>query len=107
MIFSSRLIVVLAFGALLPQGVLAANQGAEAMNSNQQSIQVMRSRHDAEIMSVEGVVSVGTGLSKDGEPCLAIGTSVPPEQVREKLPQAIFDVCVEITQVGEIKAQED
>lgn len=99
----SRFTMLLA-GALLMQGA-AICHGAESMNTDKQSIENIRAKHDSEIMSVEGVVSVGTGLGKDGQPCLVIGTSVPVEEVRARLPEEIFEVCVEITHVGEIKAQ--
>ncbi|MEZ5812444.1 MAG: hypothetical protein R3D45_13610 [Rhizobiaceae bacterium] len=82
-----------------------SSQGARAMNSDQQSIEAVRAKFDAEIMAVDGVVSVGTGTGRDGRPCLMIGTSAPPEDVKARLPEAIFEVCVEISPVGEIKAQ--
>ncbi len=75
------------------------------MNEAQQAIETMRGRFDQQIMATEGVVSVGTGLSEDGQPCLVIGTSGPVDAVRARLPQEIFDVCVEIRHVGDIEAQ--
>lgn len=82
-----------------------SSQGARAMNSDQQSVESVRAKFDAEIMAVDGVVSVGTGTDENGRPCLMIGTSAPPEEVKARLPEAIFEVCVEISHVGEIKAQ--
>lgn len=75
------------------------------MNEAQQAVETMRGRFDQQIMATEGVVSVGTGLSEDGQPCLLIGTSRPVDEVKAGLPQEIFDVCVEIKHVGDIEAQ--
>lgn len=75
------------------------------MDETQQAIEAMRGRFDQQIMATDGVVSVGTGLSQDGRPCLMIGTSAKPEDVRSRLPEDIFEVCVEITHVGDIEAQ--
>lgn len=84
----------------------AANgNGNESMDPEIQEIENVRNAHESQIMAIDGVVMIATGLSKDGKPCLKIGTSVSPEKIRDKLPAAIFSVCVEIENVGEIKAQ--
>lgn len=68
-------------------------------------IEKIRAQYETEIMAVDGVISVATGLSADGKPCLQIGTSLSPEKVRPRLPAAIFDVDVEVNYLGTIKAQ--
>lgn len=85
---------------------IAANaDGMESMDPKLQEIEKVRNAHESQIMGIEGVVMVSTGLGKDGNPCLKIGTRVPPESIRDKLPKAIFRVHVEIDYVGEIRAQ--
>lgn len=83
----------------------ANGSGNVSMDPEMQEIENVRNAHEREIMSIDGVVLVGIGLGKDGKPCLKIGTSVPPETVRDSLPAEIFKVCVEIEHVGEIRPQ--
>jgi hypothetical protein len=68
-------------------------------------IEKIRAQYETLIMAVDGVISVATGLGAGGKPCLQIGTSLPPEKVRPRLPAAIFDVDVEVNYLGTIKAQ--
>jgi hypothetical protein len=85
---------------------MAANaNGNGSMDPEMQEIEKIRTAHEMEIMDTDGVVMVSTGLGRDGKPCLKIGTRVPPETVRDKLPKSIFRVCVEIDFVGDIEAQ--
>ena len=71
----------------------------------QEAIDAIRAKYDDEIMAIVGVVTVSTGLDKEGSPCLKIGTSVPPDEVRGKLPEAVLRTCFEIEWVGDIEAQ--
>ena len=83
----------------------AQTNGLNDMIDKEQAVAAVQAKHDTEIIAIEGVVSVGIGLSKTGEPCLKIGTSGSTEGIREKLPDAAKDICVEIEQVGNIEAQ--
>jgi len=56
-------------------------------------------------MNIDGVVSVSIGTDKSGKPVLKIGTSVPPEQVRARLPQQLLEAGAELEFVGDIRAQ--
>ena len=69
------------------------------------AIEKIRAQHETEILAVDGVVSVAIGLNADGKPCLQIGTSLPPDKVRPKLPKAIFSVDVEVIYMGTLEAQ--
>lgn len=75
------------------------------MNQDIQDIEQLRARFDDLIMAIDGVESVGIGLNEQGKACLMLGTSLPVEQVRAKLPKEIFKVPVEITYIGKISAQ--
>ncbi len=83
----------------------APANGTCNMTDKEQSIDAVRAKHDADIMAIDGVVTVATGLDKHGTPCLKIGTSGPPEEIREKLPDAVREICFEVEQVGDIEAQ--
>jgi len=75
------------------------------MEADLQAIENMRAQYESRLMAIKGVVSVSTGIGKTGKPCLKIGTSVPVEQVRTKLPEDLFQVEVELEYLGEIRAQ--
>ncbi len=70
-----------------------------------QKIEQMRARFDDTIMAIDGVESIAIGLNEKGEPCLMLGTSVPVEQIRARLPKEIFEIPVEISYIGRISAQ--
>ena len=98
-----HMILVAAFLATTTQA--AQTNGFTNMEDKEQAVAAVQAKHDTEIIAIEGVVSVGIGLTKDGEPCLKIGTSGSTEGIREKLPDATKDICVEIEKVGDIEAQ--
>jgi hypothetical protein len=75
------------------------------METEQNKIENLRAEYDALLMSIKGVVSVSTGLGKTGRPCLQIGTSLPVEQIRPKLPKELFQVDVVLEYIGEIHPQ--
>ena len=97
-------ISVLIFASTLPGQVCDENSKREtAMETS--AIEKMRVQYEADILVVDGVVSVAIGLNAEGKPCLQIGTSLPPEKVRPKLPAAIFSVDVEVIYMGTLEAQ--
>jgi hypothetical protein len=69
------------------------------------SIQEVKQRHEAELMAMPGVVSVGIGRGERGEPVLVIGLDRERRDLRERLPKRLegYDVRTEI--VGPIRAQ--
>ncbi len=69
------------------------------------TIESIRAEYEALLMAIPGVVLVGTGLGADEKPCLMIGTSRPVDEVREQLPEEIFQVPVELNYLGDIEAQ--
>jgi hypothetical protein len=81
------------------------NKEDVTMETDVHKIEDVRATLDSKIMAIPGVVSVATGLAKDGSPCLKIGTSVPVEQVRGLLPRELAGIPVELENIGEIQAQ--
>ena len=75
------------------------------METNQLTIENLRTKYDSHLMSINGVVSVSTGMGKSGKPCLKIGTSLPTDQVRPKLPEELFQMEIELEYFGEINSQ--
>jgi len=75
------------------------------METNQLTIENLRTKYDSYLMSINGVVSVSTGIGKGGKPCLKIGTSLPTDQVRPKLPEELFQMEIELEYLGEINSQ--
>ena len=104
-IFRPLLHTVAMLALLVSTTQAAQTNGFTNMEDKEQAVAAVQAKHDTEIIAIEGVVSVGIGLTKDGEPCLKIGTSGSTEGIREKLPDATKDICVEIEKVGDIEAQ--
>lgn len=79
----------------------------EPMETELNKIENLRAEYDSLLMSIKGVVFVSTGLGKTGRPCLQIGTSLPIEQIRPKLPKELFQVDVVLKYIGEIHSQDE
>ena len=97
-------LIVLSFVLFWPGAAIFADR-AGSMTQDNETIESIRMRYEAQILETEGVVGVSTGIDEDGTPCLMVLTSAPPESVRSALPKEIFEVCVRINDVGEIKPQ--
>ena len=68
-------------------------------------VEKLRGLYESTILSVNGVSSVSIGLCANGKPCLQIGTSVPVEQVRSRLPVELFENEIELHYIGVVEAQ--
>ncbi len=88
---------------LFYQGDLTPAAAAPQLSPEYQDLERLRAKIEADLMKVEGVVMVATGICGDGKPCLKVGTSVPVEQVRPNLPQELAEARVELEYVGEIR----
>jgi hypothetical protein len=75
------------------------------MGSEFEAVDDIRTHLEPKIMAIQGVAYVGVGIANDGKHFLKIGTSVPPDEVRAKLPPEVFQVEVVIEYVGVIEAQ--
>lgn len=89
---------------LVYQGQLGPQAMPTEMSPEYQEIERLRAEVEAELLAIDGVVMVATGLGADGKPCLKVGTSVPVDQVRPKLPQGL-KVPVEVEFLGDVRIQ--
>lgn len=69
------------------------------------SIQEVKKQHEASILQLSGVVSVGIGLDPNGNQAIIVGLDGPNPKTQAKIPTALggFPVVVQI--VGPIRAQ--
>ncbi len=63
----------------------------------------VKSRHEARLLGMPGVVGVGLGTS-DGGPVIRVYVSKDTPRVRKALPESLEDVPVEIIVSGPIRA---
>jgi hypothetical protein len=86
-------------------GQAESTQWREPMDPDMQQIQQLRSRYEARLLAIDGVVSVSIGLGEDGRPRLKIGTSEAVDTVRPRLPADLPEADVDLEYIGEIRAQ--
>lgn len=68
------------------------------------SIQEVKKKHEARLLAMPGVVSVGIGRDEDGNPAIIVGLDGPRPETVAQLPQFLED-CLVLTQIiGTIKA---
>ncbi len=80
---------------------IGAITGACEMES---SIQQVKAQHEAELMAIPGVVSVGIGKNKKGEPAIVVGVEKERKEILSAIPQDLNGFPVEIRPVGRIVA---
>lgn len=68
------------------------------------SIQAVKKSHEAELLSVPGVVSVGIGRDDEGRAVIVVGLDRERPEARQQLPGRLdgYDVRAEV--VGKVKA---
>lgn len=71
----------------------------------QDSIQEVKARHEARLMEVPGVVSVGIGRDEAGEAVIVVGLDREQRAVRERIPQRLEGYKVHVRVVGRPTAQ--
>lgn len=69
------------------------------------TIQQVKEKHQAEFMALPGVVSVGIGLSPEGEQAIIVGLDGKHPDTQKKLPVELEGYKVISRTVGVIKAQ--
>lgn len=72
------------------------------MNS---TIQEVKKKHQNELMSLPGVVSVGIGLNDQGQQVIVVGMSEDKPVDKTKIPASIDGFTVTVKLVGTLKAQ--
>jgi hypothetical protein len=68
------------------------------------SIQEVKKKHEARLLAMPGVVSVGIGRDEDGNPAIIVGLDGPRPETVAQLPQFLEDWPVLIQIIGTIKA---
>ena len=71
----------------------------------QTSIQDVKNRHEKQLLSLPGVISVGIGLDDKKNPVIIIGVKKDDAELKSKLPQQLEGYRVSIQQTGTIRAQ--
>ena len=69
------------------------------------SIKEVKKQHEARLLELPGVVSLGIGLNKDGQSVIVIGLDGPNAETEAQLPSRLEDYPVEVRIVGTMKAQ--
>ncbi len=69
------------------------------------SIQDVKKKHEARLMSLPGVVSVGIGLAPDGRPAVMVGLDKSRPEVQGQIPSQLEGHPVIVQILGTIKAQ--
>ena len=80
----------------------AAVGGEEPMTL---SIKEVKSKHTAQLMALPGVVSVGIGRDRDGQPAIIVGLDGSHPEAADEVPRVLETYPVITQVVGPIKAQ--
>lgn len=76
-----------------------------AAGSSDMGIREVKSRHEQSLLGTAGVVSVGIGLTPQGEEAIVVGIASDDAAVRAKIPPTLDGYPVIVEPVGTIKAQ--
>ena len=77
--------------------------GARVIRRPMVSVEEVKRRHEAHLMSLRGVVGVGIGR-KDGREIIRVYVEKDLPKIRSRLPAALDDVPVEVVVTGTFKA---
>jgi len=69
------------------------------------SIQDVKKKHEAKLMSLPGVVSVGIGLNPSGRPAIIVGMDKSRPEVQAQIPSQLEGHPLIVQILGPIKAQ--
>lgn len=69
------------------------------------SIKEVKSRHEARLLQLPDVVSVGIGRDENGNPAIIVGLNHSNPATESRLPAELEGYPVRLRIVGEIKAQ--
>lgn len=69
------------------------------------SIKDVKARHEARLLALPGVVSIGIGRTEDGTSAIIVGLDAPRPNLELQIPQSLEDYPVVVQVVGQIKAQ--
>lgn len=66
---------------------------------------VVKQRHEKAWLELDGVVSVGVGLTSDSELAVIVGLRAKSEQVARRIPPQVDGIRVLLVPAGHISAQ--
>ena len=69
------------------------------------SIKETKKQHEARLLKLPGVVSVGIGLTNSGQSAIIIGLREPNTETEAQLPSMLEGYPVEVRIVGTVKKQ--
>ena len=69
------------------------------------SIKEVKIKHEARLMALPGVVSVGIGRAKDGSSAIIVGLDAANPSIETQIPQSLEDYPVVVQVIGAIKPQ--
>ena len=69
------------------------------------SIKDVKKRHEARLLKLPGVVSVGIGLNRNGQSAIIVGLEGPNAESERQLPSTLEGYPVEVRIVGTLKAE--
>jgi len=69
------------------------------------SIQEVKKKHEARLMSLPGVVSVGIGRDPQGNPAMIVGLDSPRPETQAQIPPRLDGYPLLIQILGPLKAQ--
>lgn len=69
------------------------------------SIKEVKAKHEAYLMGLPGVVSVGLGQDEHGRPAIIVGLDRPRPETEAQIPCALDDYPVVVQVIEPIKAQ--
>jgi ribosomal protein S5 len=67
------------------------------------SIKDVKVKHEARLMALPGVVSVGIGRAKDGTSAIIVGLDAANPNIATQIPQSLEDYPVVVQVIGTIK----
>jgi hypothetical protein len=75
------------------------------INIMMSTIQEVKAKHEAALLKIEGVISIGIGLKKDRTPAIIIGLKQENKDIIQSIPSVLDGYPVEIQIIGSIKAR--
>lgn len=69
------------------------------------TIETTKARHQAELMALPGVVSVGIGLGSDRAPVIVVGLDHERPDTRARVPARLDGHPVEVRVLGPVRTQ--
>ena len=76
-----------------------------AMENMQTDIEQVKKRHEAQLLSLAGVISVGIGLDDNKQAIIVVGISADNEELKASVPQQLEGHRVRVEVIGKVRAQ--